>query len=283
MSDYLFDKAGAPDPEIERLEGLLAPLAYRGAAPALPRRRRPRALVVAAVATAAAAAIVGLLLAHPWRPAPPPIGAWIDTGDAGARLASEIGVVELGPHTRARVVKSGDQRREMELARGTLVATIHAPPRRFVVTTPHAVVTDLGCAFEITVDEAGRGRVVVREGRVGVAGADGRELVVAAGGRVDLSERGPAPPQPPHTAAPAPTPAPVPPPIPAPATPPPSAPPAPSPSPRHHATQKPPAAHAIKKIAPPPPARSQPAHAPPKSEPTRIQHDALKDLQHDVE
>ena len=277
MSDYLFDKAGTPDPEIERLEGLLAPLAYRGAAPALPRRRRPRALVMAAVATAAAAAIVGLVLAHPWRPAPPPIGRWIDTGDAGARLVSDIGVVELGPHTRARVVKSGDHQREMELARGTLVATIHAPPRRFVVATPHAVVTDLGCAFEITVDEAGRGRVVVREGRVGVAGADGRELVVAAGGRLELSERGS---EAPHAVPQAPVPQPAP----APAAPAPSAPPAPSPSPRHHATHKPPAAHAIKKLAPPPPARPQPAHpAAPKNEPTRIHHDALKDLQHDVE
>ena len=38
MSDYLFDKAGEADPEIERLERLLAPMAYRGVAPALPRR-----------------------------------------------------------------------------------------------------------------------------------------------------------------------------------------------------------------------------------------------------
>jgi len=71
MSDYLFDKEGAPDPEIERLEGLLAPMAYRGAPPALPRpRRRAPMFVVAAAGIALAAALVAVLIARPWRPGP---------------------------------------------------------------------------------------------------------------------------------------------------------------------------------------------------------------------
>ena len=37
--DYLWDRSGAPDPEVVRLEALLAPLGHRGSAPALPSRR----------------------------------------------------------------------------------------------------------------------------------------------------------------------------------------------------------------------------------------------------
>jgi hypothetical protein len=282
VSDYLFDKVGDPDPDVAELEALLAPLAYRRPAPALPGRRRPRPFVVAAVAaTAMAAALVALLLAHPWRPRPTGwvVGAWVDTSETGTRLVvPALGTVELGPHTRARIAAE----HAMQLERGTLAAVIHAPPRQFVVTTPHAVVTDLGCAFEVSVDEAGRGRVVVREGRVGVAGGDGHELVVAAGEHVELSEHGPvaaSPPALPPPAAPAPTP-PAAPTSPAP-TPPAHA----APAPRHHAavhaTKKPAVAHPTRTTAAPP----QQPHATPakKSEPTRIQHDALKDLQHDVE
>ena len=78
---------------------------------------------------------------------------------------ADIGSVELGPATRARIVATGAARHELALERGSLVATIDAPPRRFVVATPRALVTDLGCAFELTVDEAGRGRLAVRAGR----------------------------------------------------------------------------------------------------------------------
>ncbi|MCU1280760.1 MAG: hypothetical protein JWM53_4306, partial [bacterium] len=57
MSDYLFDKQGEPDPEIERLETLLAPLAYRPSllslpAPA-PRSRARRVLIPIALVAAA--------------------------------------------------------------------------------------------------------------------------------------------------------------------------------------------------------------------------------------
>jgi len=288
--------AGEPDPEFERLVGVLAPLAYRGAAPRLRRGRPRRAFIVAAALTAAAAALVAVVIAHPWRPRPASwaatvsdgaatrqtrlaVGEWLDTGGARVRLvAADIGTVELAAGTRARIVATGPARHEMQLARGTLTARIDAPPRRFVVTTPRAVVTDLGCAFELTVDESGRGRLVVTAGRVAVASGDAREVVVPAGSRVELSERGPGAPYVPSARPVAPT---------TPAAPTPPAVPA-TPAPRQHAavhaTKTPSHAHASKKTATPPATRSQPHTAPAKkSEPARIEHDPLKALEHSVE
>ena len=276
MSDYLFDREGEPDPEIERLEAMLAPMAYRGAPPRLPRpARRAPAYVVAAAAIALAAALVAVLIGKPWRPRPPSgaVAQWIDTGEAAMRLDVGIGSVELAAHTRARFVAA--TRHEMQLERGTLTATIHAPPRQFVVRTPRAVVTDLGCAFAITVDAAGRGSVVVSEGRVAVAGGDAREVVVGAGARVELSEAGPGAVSAPaadvqeqqgtgnrkpetgnHRMAPS------------------------GAGAHHHVSKK----HPAKQIAPPA-THAQPHASTPqkKDEAPRIQHDALKDLKNSVE
>src|SRR5205807_4015326 len=69
------------------------------------------------------------------------VGAWLETQSAHVRLeVADIGSVELGPATRARIVATSATRHELRLERGTLVATITAPPRQFVVTTPRAVV-----------------------------------------------------------------------------------------------------------------------------------------------
>jgi ferric-dicitrate binding protein FerR (iron transport regulator) len=275
MSDYLFDREGEPDPEIARLEAMLAPMAYRGAAPRLPRpARRAPAYVVAAAAIALAAALVAVLIGKPWRPRPPSgaVAQWIDTGEAAMRLDVGIGSVELAAHTRARFVAA--TRHEMQLERGTLTATIHAPPRQFVVRTPRAVVTDLGCAFAITVDAAGRGSVVVSEGRVAVAGGDAREVVVGAGARVELSEAGPGAVSAPaadvqeqqgtgnrkpetgnHRMAPS------------------------GAGAHHHVSKK----HPATQIAPPSATHPHVTTPQKKDEAPRIQHDALKDLKNSVE
>jgi hypothetical protein len=103
-----------------------------------------------------------------------------------------IGHVELAPSTRARIVATGAQDR-LRLERGTASARITAPPRRFAVETPHAVITDLGCAFEVTVDENGVEHVKVAEGRVGVAQNDGPETEIAAGGEWPVKKVEPQP------------------------------------------------------------------------------------------
>src|SRR5262249_59062165 len=60
MSDYLYDGKGPPDPEVARLEELLAPMRYRGAAPRPRARRWP--LYAPAAAPAARAAPAPIVL-----------------------------------------------------------------------------------------------------------------------------------------------------------------------------------------------------------------------------
>ena len=67
------------------------------------------------------------------------------------------------------------------LERGELSAQVKAPPRLFVVETPSATAVDLGCAYTLTVDEAGLGRLTVTGGKVELAVAVGPPMVVAAG------------------------------------------------------------------------------------------------------
>jgi hypothetical protein len=217
MSDYLFDKEGEPEPDVERLEAVLRPLAYRPRPLPLPRRR-PRAVWIAAGLAAAAA--IAVLVMRPWVPRAGwdamvrdgsasvdgeartgalrlAVGAWIETRDGRATLkVAEIGTVELGPATRARIVETGAKRHALRLERGTLAAKVDARPRAFAVETPRLVVTDLGCAFELSVDERGRGKLVVSEGSVAMSVAGGSEIVVRAGDESELGETGPSAPHP---------------------------------------------------------------------------------------
>src|SRR5690349_8114451 len=101
MSDYLWDKQGPSDPDVEELEHLLAPMAYRGAPPQPPRRSR-LPWVAAALALSAIAALWLIRLRPPsggeaWAihvsggtarfdgravtgEARLPVGAWLDSG-----------------------------------------------------------------------------------------------------------------------------------------------------------------------------------------------------------
>ena len=63
--DYLWDGSGTPDPEVQRLEGLLRPLRYQRAAPAAPARRSRAWRAPLAIAAALLVAAAGAFLA--WR------------------------------------------------------------------------------------------------------------------------------------------------------------------------------------------------------------------------
>jgi len=206
MSDqYLWDRSGPPDPEVERLEKLLAPLAHRppagprlAAAPARPRPLR---------ALAAAAAVV-LAAASLWRFAPPagPATGWqIARVDGAARVGDRdaradmplqagqilrtgadselriqddsIGRVDLGPDSEMR---SGGRR--LTLQHGKLHAFIWAPARQFVVDTPSARAIDLGCEYTLNVDTAGNGLLEVSLGWVAFQHR-GLESFIPAGAR----------------------------------------------------------------------------------------------------
>ena len=58
-------------------------------------------------------------------------------------------------YSRVRLIAARDGDHQLALDRGTLHASINAPPGQFVVSTPSATATDLGCAYTLHVDEAG--------------------------------------------------------------------------------------------------------------------------------
>jgi hypothetical protein len=209
--DYLWDRRGEPDPEIARLEALLAPLGQSDPPrplrlPAAPRTRRPFAFFAA---LAAEAALVAALVGAAWwgrtavRPglevtrlageatvgADPvrdrgtfPVGQWLHTnGDGRASIEiGDIGRVEIDPSTRLGLLstKPGDYR--LQLSQGTMHAIIWAPPGQFAVETTSSTAIDLGCVYSLTIDDEGLGLVRVSTGWVGFEWR-GRESFIPAG------------------------------------------------------------------------------------------------------
>lgn len=110
------------------------------------------------------------------------VGEWLETdADSRAEIAvANIGQVEVEPNTRVRLVETRLTEHRLELQRGTLHARIWAPPRLFFVNTPSAVAADLGCAYTIEVDDAGRSLLHVTSGYVALE-TEARESIVPAG------------------------------------------------------------------------------------------------------
>jgi hypothetical protein len=209
--DYLWDRTGPPDPEVVRLERMLAefaqaippaPLRLPPAVP-VPRRRLPGVLL--AIAATVTLALVGLT----WRDRLHPAATWEVTRVTGApavasrvlsgtehvregtlldtradgRVAiavGEIGQVQLEPDTHVALLRArpGDYR--LELDRGTMHALIWAPPGQFSVETPGSTAIDLGCAYTMTVNDDGTGLIRVTSGWVGF-GWHGREAFIPEG------------------------------------------------------------------------------------------------------
>jgi len=198
-SDYLWDGRGEVDPAVAHLEGVLGALRHRGALPVLPPRvsgvPARRGLRVVVFGLTAAAALI-LVAGAGWfamgqrqvgwvveRVAGDPLldgkalaaagqlrrGTWLETGSDGrARVrVGEIGLVDVDPETRLQLVTPRGREHRMSLERGTIHAVIWAPPKAFVVDTPSAVATDLGCAYTLAVDDTGAGLVRVTSGWVG--------------------------------------------------------------------------------------------------------------------
>jgi hypothetical protein len=205
-SDYLWDRSGEPDPEVQHLEEILGTLRHRGSLPALPARSQPagpaasgpgprrslRLLFLGLTAAAMICLVAGagwyaVIQRHAgWavtRLAGQPVidgkavddngrltrGTWLETGDAGKARVSvgQIGRVDVDPNTRLQLVQARGREHRMNLEKGTIHALIWAPPKFFVVDTPSAVATDLGCAYTLQVDPSGAGLVRVTSGWVG--------------------------------------------------------------------------------------------------------------------
>ena len=108
---------------------------------------------------------------------------------------STIGQVTVDTDTRVRLVETRDAHYQLALERGTLHAVISAPPGQFIVDTPSAKATDLGCVYTLHVDEDGSGLLSVTAGLVAFE-LNGREAFVPAGASCRTHpERGPGTPR----------------------------------------------------------------------------------------
>lgn len=220
--DYLWDRSGEPDVEVQRLEALLRPLRGSRPAPELPEeprreppRRRAAWLPVALAASVLVAAVLGWTWTRParggwalaWLEGPSwaearvvretrlGVGEWIDTRDSRARLAvGTIGEVQLEPATRVRIVDGGRAAHRLSLARGVMHALIWAPPGQFIVDTPSAVAVDLGCRYTLEMGEDGSGTLRVEAGWVGFEHGTVRSLVPAEAVAATRAGHGPGTP-----------------------------------------------------------------------------------------
>jgi hypothetical protein len=215
--DYLWDPGAPPDAEVERLERLLGRFRATDTTLLVPRRSSPERrrssfvprpsmsyLAIAASLLCACAATVWQI-SHDDRPgwaiqrvegvpeidAAPvgetghlAIGQWLET-DRNARATvqvGEIGIVEVDPHTRLRLVDTNAGNHRLALVRGTVHALIWAPPGEFFVDTPSSTAIDLGCAYTLHVDPDGNGTIDVSAGWVAFEHR-GREAFIPAGAR----------------------------------------------------------------------------------------------------
>ncbi len=217
--DYLWDRSGEPDPEIERLENQLRVFRYDRAMPDL--REWPMAehqipwhagiptwfagrLSYVAIAVAA---VVLLCVGVWWHlggrqgyevvslDGTPVIGTarvsgegrlgvggWLET-DAVSRArirVGRIGQVEVEPNTRVGLVQARPAEHRMSLDWGTMHAYIWAAPRQFFVNTSSAEVVDYGCSYTLKVENDGTGTLIVKAGWVAFE-KGGRESFVPAG------------------------------------------------------------------------------------------------------
>ena len=92
----------------------------------------------------------------------------------------ETGQIEVDPQSRLRVGASRPGHERLSLERGTIHATIWAPPGEFVVDTPSAVAVDLGCIYTLHVDDSGAGLLRTTMGWVGFK-LNGHESFIPAG------------------------------------------------------------------------------------------------------
>ena len=192
--DYLWDGSGEPDPEVQRLERLLSGFRSHRTAPELrPRpRRRWSAIAAAAALVAAGAWLVaggGGGAPEGWQVARAggglsrlAVGQTLETGAGGHATMNvgSIGFVEVEANSRLRLERARANQQRMALEHGLIHAFILAPPRSFVVDTPSAVATDLGCFYTLQVDKDGGGLVSVQAGWVSFEHA-GRESFIPSG------------------------------------------------------------------------------------------------------
>lgn len=206
--DYLWNRSGQGADDLLQLERALGTVRDVVPIPRLPilpaRSRRTSRLLPGGLAAAALVMLaVGGVMTRVW------LTPWTITTLAGAPMVQQqavgaeraveaghlietdarsraslrvgvIGVVEIDPDSRVRVITTNRREHRLALERGRLRAAIDAPPRWFVVDTPGATAIDLGCAYTLEVGEAGDTTLRVEEGWVELD-AEPHEAIVPAG------------------------------------------------------------------------------------------------------
>jgi hypothetical protein len=215
--DYLWDRSGPPDPEVQRLERLLA--RYRHDAPlhmVQPRSALRRAMRIAPAAAAIVVALCGASLAllpvigqpgNEWkvtaRTGQPlvdgaassalRIGQVLrtDAGSSAEIRAGAVARIEVEPNSVVRLVHSAGNRHRLALERGRIHARLWSPPFTFSFATPSATAFDVGCAFMLEVDERGEDVLHVTSGWVQLQDGDRQELIPAGASAYALPGHGP--------------------------------------------------------------------------------------------
>ena len=110
------------------------------------------------------------------------VGDWLET-DAFSRAQltiADIGHAEIGPNSRLRLVATRETEHRLEMTQGRISARVSAPPRIFIVETPSGTAVDLGCSYDLFVNESGNGTIHVTSGEVSLE-FDGKESFVPTG------------------------------------------------------------------------------------------------------
>jgi hypothetical protein len=211
---YLWDPAAPPSAEVEAIEGCLAPARFEvvrkplrltaatsSRVPWFGRRLR-FALALSLMFTVIVAGAATFLW---WRSNWPAGASWkvaIERPSSGAtepvrtqlRLdeplhldatasaqvsIARIGSMHVEPGSAITLVESSSRRHRVMLDRGAVSVRVWAPPGRFSFNTPAGLVLDMGCIFDLKVDEAGVARVQVKTGWVELENGWGETLVPA--------------------------------------------------------------------------------------------------------
>lgn len=213
---YLWDKSGAPDPEISDLEELLKPLRMAENVLDFPPLPRPSLLARCAaflrqhwMVPVAAASAATVLFATWITMSPPAIssadwearavsgapelagkklkvqqmlpGQWLATNhNSTVHLrAGKIGEIEIAGDSLVSLAEAGQNRQRLSLRYGFIHAHISAPPGLFIVDTPAARAIDLGCEYTLKIERDGQGELKVFTGWVDLSHVYRQSLVPA--------------------------------------------------------------------------------------------------------
>ncbi len=202
--DYLWDKSGEPDPEVQELENLLSRFAHDGRELGQRDGEHPRwhriAVAAAVILMAAIAGLYGytqfqeaghiLRVATDVRLVAVDEGRllheneWFDATASSRKLRLEnsetwLGEFTLDPGSRLQARQIRDELAQLYLHKGRMEAFVYldAQPRFVQTATPATNCVDLGCEYVLTVDETGDSVVEVTMGRVAFED-NGREVYV---------------------------------------------------------------------------------------------------------